>query len=71
METPFSGESMNQTSARKAILEEWEMLPEERRRNEDQAVAFIFNLMNRRPEIFRFKYRNNPVETILCWLLPA
>jgi hypothetical protein len=62
---------MNQKSARKAILDEWERLPEERRRNEDQAVAFIFNLMNRRPEIFQFKYRKNPVETILCWLLPV
>jgi hypothetical protein len=61
---------MNQKSARKAILEEWESLPENRRRNEDQAMAFILNLMNRRPELFQFKYRQNPVEKILCWLLP-
>jgi hypothetical protein len=62
---------MNQKSARQAIVEEWERLPMERRQTEDQAVAFIFNLMGRRPELFQFKYRKNPVETILCWLLPS
>jgi hypothetical protein len=62
---------MNQKSARQAIVEEWERLPLQRRQTEDQAVAFIFNLMGRRPELFQFKYRKNPVETILCWLLPT
>jgi hypothetical protein len=60
---------MNKTSARLAIMEEWEKVPLERRQTEDQAIAFIFNLMSRRPEIFQFKYRKNPIETIVGWLL--
>jgi hypothetical protein len=65
------GMLMNKRSARKAIMAEWEKLPLLRRQTEDQAIAFIFNLMNRRPELFQFKYRKNPVETIVGWLLPA
>ncbi|MFP4317313.1 MAG: hypothetical protein ACLFQR_13910 [Desulfovibrionales bacterium] len=60
---------MNQETAKREIIVEWHKLPEERRQTEDQAVAFIFNLMNSRPDIFQFKYRNNPIQTILSWLL--
>lgn len=51
------------------ILEEWFRLPESRRRDATDAVAFAFRLLQEQPEMFSGP-RETGHELIVSWLLP-
>jgi hypothetical protein len=51
------------------VLEEWFRLPESRRRHATDAVAFAFQLLREKPELFA-DLKEIGHELIVTWLLP-
>jgi hypothetical protein len=51
------------------VLEEWFRLPESRRRDATDAVAFAFRLLQERPDMFA-DTKETGHELIVSWLLP-
>lgn len=60
---------MTQLDEKARILEEWFRLPESRRRDATDAVAFAFRLLQEQPEAFR-GLGDAAHELIVKWLLP-
>jgi hypothetical protein len=59
---------MAELDARARVIEEWFRLPESRRLYATDAVAFVFRLLQERPEVLgRMPPRH---EIIVGWLLP-
>ena len=54
---------------RARVLEEWFRLPESRRRYATDAVAFAFQLLRDKPELFA-DLKEIGHELIVTWLLP-
>jgi hypothetical protein len=60
---------MTQLDDQARILEEWFRLPESRRRDATDAVAFAFRLLQEQPEAFH-SLGDAAHELIVKWLLP-
>jgi hypothetical protein len=53
----------------KRVLEQWLKLPESRRRDATDVVAFAYRLLQERPELIG-ENRQSSLETIVGWLMP-
>ena len=51
------------------VLEQWLQLPESRRQDATDVVAFAYRLLQERPE-FVGDNRQSSLETIVSWLMP-
>jgi hypothetical protein len=60
---------MTQLDDKARVLEEWFRLPESRRRDATDAVAFAFRLLQEQPEMFG-GLGETTHEAIVTWLLP-
>jgi hypothetical protein len=60
---------MTQLDDKSRVLEQWFRLPESRRRDATDAVAFAFRLLHERPEMFG-NVGETDHELIVTWLLP-
>lgn len=58
---------MTQLDERAHVLEEWFRLPASRRQHPTDAVAFVYRLVQDRPDLFAPATR---CEHIVTWLLP-
>ncbi|MFL6550341.1 MAG: hypothetical protein ACJ8OJ_16730 [Povalibacter sp.] len=60
---------MAQFDEQKRVLEHWLQLPESRRRDATDVVAFAYRLLQERPELVGDN-RETSLETIVSWLMP-
>ncbi len=60
---------MAQLDERMRVLEEWLQLPESRRRDATDVVAFAYRFLQERPEL-EGENRQSSLDTIVSWLLP-
>lgn len=60
---------MSQLDEKKRVLEQWQQLPESRRRDATDVVAFAYRLLQERPELVGDN-RQSSLDTIVSWLLP-
>ncbi|HEY6640707.1 hypothetical protein [Povalibacter sp.] len=60
---------MSQLDEKKRVLEQWLQLPESRRRDATDVVAFAYRLLQERPDLVG-ENRQSSLDTIVAWLLP-
>ena len=60
---------MTRLDTQARVLEEWLRLPESRRRDATDAVAFAYRLLREHPELFVTSQETSH-ESIVSWLLP-
>jgi hypothetical protein len=60
---------MAQHDEQRRVLEQWLQLPESRRRDATDVVAFAYRLLQERPELVGDN-RQTALETIVSWLTP-
>jgi hypothetical protein len=60
---------MEQFDEQRRVLEQWLKLPESRRRDATDVVAFAYRLLQERPELVG-ENRQTSLETIVGWLMP-
>jgi hypothetical protein len=60
---------MSQLDEKKRVLEQWLQLPESRRRDATDVVAFAYRLLQERPELVG-ENRQSSLDMIVNWLLP-
>jgi hypothetical protein len=60
---------MAQLDQQKRVLEQWLQLPESRRRDATDVVAFAYRLLQERPELCG-ENRQTSLDLIVNWLLP-
>ncbi|MBB6096001.1 hypothetical protein HNQ60_004892 [Povalibacter uvarum] len=60
---------MARLDEKKRVLEQWLQLPESRRRDATDVVAFAYRLLQERPELIDDN-RQSSFETIVGWLMP-
>jgi hypothetical protein len=60
---------MEQFDEQRRVLEQWLQLPESRRRDATDVVAFAYRLLQERPELVG-ENRQTSLETIVGWLMP-
>lgn len=60
---------MAQLDEQKRVLEQWLQLPETRRRDATDVVAFAYRLLRERPEIAGENGQTS-LDTIVGWLMP-
>jgi len=63
------GGEMAQLDEQMRVLEQWWQLPESRRRDATDAVAFAYRLLQERPELFDDQRRIN-LDTVVNWVMP-
>ena len=63
------GEGMTKLDTQARVLEEWLRLPESRRRDATDAVAFAYRLLRDQPQLFSGPQQIGH-ESIVKWLLP-
>lgn len=61
---------MAQLEEQKRVLEQWLQLPESRRRDATDVVAFAYRLLRERPELLRDNNGQISLDTIVGWLMP-
>ena len=61
---------MAQLDDQARVLEEWFRLPESRRRDATDAVAFAFRFLQEQPELPTTEEEEVDHERIIAWLLP-
>lgn len=59
---------MARLDEKKRVLEQWLQLPESRRRDATDVVAFAYRLLQERPELIDDN-RQSSFETIVAWLM--
>ena len=59
---------MEQFDEQRRVLEQWLKLPESRRRDATDVVAFAYRLLQERPELVG-ENRQTSLETIVGWLM--
>lgn len=60
---------MAQLDEERRVLEQWLQLPESRRRDATDVVAFAYRLLQERPELVGDN-RQSSLDMIVGWLLP-
>ena len=60
---------MARLDEKKRVLEQWLQLPESRRRDATDVVAFAYRLLQERPDLIDDN-RQSSFETIVGWLTP-
>ncbi len=60
---------MAEIDEQERVLEQWLLLPESRRRDATDVVAFAYRLLQERPELIGDN-RQTSLETIVSWLMP-
>ncbi|HKE97204.1 MAG TPA: hypothetical protein VKB34_23035 [Povalibacter sp.] len=60
---------MAQLDEQKRVLEQWLQLPESRRRDATDVVAFAYRLLRERPELIGDNGQTS-LDTIVSWLMP-
>lgn len=60
---------MTQQQEQQRVVEEWLQLPESRRRDATDVVAFAYRLLRERPEIFDAG-KQITLDTIVGWVTP-